>query len=64
MMGGANAEAFRIFLAVGLSRATGLVRQPQSVIRPACRDHEHSHRVINFKVCWILKVTRWPRLGL
>jgi hypothetical protein len=42
----------------------GLVRQPQSVISPACRDREGGHRVINFKVCWILKLTGWPRPGL
>jgi hypothetical protein len=28
-----------------------------------CRDHGDGHRVIDFKVCWILKLTRWPRHG-
>ncbi|WP_329050008.1 N-6 DNA methylase [Amycolatopsis sp. NBC_01488] len=30
----------------------------------ACRGYEDGHRVIDFKVCWISKRTRWPRRGL
>jgi hypothetical protein len=29
--------------------------------RSACREHGDGHRVISFKVCWILKMPRWPR---
>jgi YD repeat-containing protein len=33
------------------ARGLGLVRQPQSVMSPVCRDHEDGDRVINFAMC-------------